>query len=126
MFIALKQELKGYRNTSLRWSAALFVVLLLAIIVAWALKLAVVMALLVGGLIGATLATINLFALGYAFYVVAIKKGSRWTILCPVSTFIFMAFIVFAGARLKPDYLLGFAAGLTVPVLFATAVIRLC
>lgn len=78
---------------------------------------------LVGGLIGAMLATANIFALGYAFYGLAIAKARRWIIVWPVSTFLGMCSIAFILVYYFPAHILGFALGLTAPVVFGSAIV---
>lgn len=118
-----KKDLSRYKSITL-WSAAvLFSVILLLLLASWFLDVTPVQKPLLGGLLGTMLATINLFALGYAFYALAIKKMARWVIMVPLSTFIIMAITSFILAIYHTDYILGFALGLTAPVSFGAVIV---
>jgi hypothetical protein len=75
---------------------------------------------LVGALFGASFAMANLLALSWAYYRVIIKKAKKTIIFLPVVTFLFMCFMAYIYAMFLPDQVIGFAMGLSVPIIFAS------
>lgn len=118
-----KKDLTSYVKTTIQSAIALFLVILLAISAAWAFDMTRLMEPLVGGLIGALFACANLFALGFAFYALSIKKAKRWAILWPLATFIAMCVMAFFMAIYSSDHVFGFALGLTAPVVFGATIV---
>jgi hypothetical protein len=115
---AAKKDLKGYIKKTL-WSAT---ILLVALGVAW-LCTYLAQAVdfyepLLGALIGVACATLNLFAIGYAFFVVVIREGKKLAVFAPILSFTGMCAMAFLLAKLWPTLIFGFAVGLTAPVLF--------
>lgn len=120
---AAEQDLKRYKNTTLIASASLLTLLFSGLACACVLDFSSLTKPLLGAILGTLLASLNLFALGYAFYVVAIKGGHRWVILFPLATFVLMAASGFMLSLYRMEYILGFALGLTAPVLFAAVIV---
>lgn len=120
-----KNDLLTYRKIT-TWSSLALVVaisigMVLAKIFAWENSYT----LLTGGLFGVILAVANVFAIGYSFYVLAIKNGRRWVLLVPISTFLAMCGAAYLLTSFAQIYLFGFAIGLTSPVLLATSIVYL-
>jgi phosphate/sulfate permease len=72
---------------------------------------------LLGGLIGSFIAMANIFLLSFSFYKVAIKKSSPLIILWPTLSFLFMVLLSYCFSVYNSEYLLGFAMGLTSPLI---------
>lgn len=117
------RDINGYIRKTL-WSAGvLFLLVMIALFCVFWFKKTEAIKPLLGGLLGSFLATVNLFAIGYAFYAIVIKKGKRWVVLMPLLSFLGMCAIAFILAVYVPDYILGFAIGLTAPVFLGAGVI---
>jgi hypothetical protein len=120
---SVERDLKHYKKTTLWSSALLFGILISLVGLAWAFGYSTLISPLMGSLMGTFFSTVNLFALGYAFDAIVVKKMARWAILWPLSTFLVMALLGFLLAAYGPDYILGFALGLTAPVLFGAVIV---
>lgn len=120
-----KNDLMLYRKITTWCSLALVVAIsigmMLAKIFAWENGYTM----LSGGLLGVMLAVANVFAIGYSFYVLAIKNGRRWVLLVPITTFLSMCGAAYLLTSFAQIYLFGFAIGLTSPVLLATSIVYL-
>lgn len=121
----VKPLLQGYLRKTIYSAAVLLGLITVGIGIAKIFSFDSLVAPLVGGLCGVTAATINLFAIGYAFFVVAIIKGKKIAILWPVLSFIAMCVVAYLFAILAPSMILGFALGLTVPLLFGAVIVFL-
>lgn len=120
-----QQDLTRYKNITL-WSSLILVSGLLALLgLAYVLDWVVVIHPLWGALLGTLCASVNIFALAYAFYALAIQNKPRRVVLWPIATFILMCILSFFLATGYDDYILGFALGLTAPLLFGAAIIFL-
>lgn len=115
-------ELISYRRVVLYGSIALLSLIAAALfgsVMAGCLSLSLA---LVGAFAGTVLSSINVFALGYAFYALTIKKLPRRVILWPILTFLCMCGVALYLALLKPDYILGYALALTSPLVFGAII----
>ena len=117
-----EKDLKGYIKKTL-WSAT---ILLSALGFAWLgayfVDAKTFFDPLLGALLGAACATINLFALGYAFFVVVLKEGKKLVLLLPIGSFAIICLLVFLLTKFWSNLLFGFALGLAAPVLFGAVV----
>ncbi len=77
---------------------------------------------LAGAFIGSFLASLNVLALGYAFFKLVLKKSPRKVVLWPVATFLSLCGVALFMALTEQDYLLGFALGLTTPLIFGAII----
>jgi hypothetical protein len=118
-----KNDLTKYIIITLVSAIALFCIITFAILLAYLVNATYLIKHFIGGLIGLVLATLNLFAIGYVFLATAIKKGSRWSILWAIFTFMMMSVAAFVLAFYFPQFILGFAISLTVPVFFAAIIV---
>ncbi|OPZ24235.1 MAG: hypothetical protein BWZ03_00254 [bacterium ADurb.BinA186] len=115
-------DLMSYRRIVLTASIFILFIIGASLCLCWYFKAFFLLKPLGGAFIGAFLASVNVLALGYAFFVIAIKKSSRKVLLWPVSTFLTMCGIALCLALNQQDYLLGFALGLTTPLIFGTII----
>lgn len=122
----IQKDLQLYKKTLFITAFSVLSLVGLLTVLAWALDFTWLIRPLLGLFAGAFLATINVAALGYAFHVIAIKKGSPKAVLWPLSSFLLMIAAIIMLLCLSHDYLLGFALGLTVPVVFGAAIAWLC
>ena len=118
-----RQDLFRYRRLTLVSAFTTHLVLLGLILFAHMAKIEQFESFLIGSLMGVFFASLNVFALGYAFYQVAVKKAARIYLLLPALTFLSMCFLTYLMAVYFLDGALGFALGLTVPVLFTAIII---
>jgi hypothetical protein len=118
-----ERDLKTYVRKTIRVASILIGGLGIATAVTYFLNAVDYVAPLMGALLGVICATVNVFAIGYAFYVIAIKHGHKRVIGFPLASFIAMCGVAFICAKFWPGLLFGFAVGLTVPLLFGVFVI---
>lgn len=118
-----EEELRRYQSLALRASLFISVILLLLVGIAALFVLSILVKPLIGALIGAVLASINVFALGYAYYRVVIAKGSRTLVLWPVLSFIVMVIVGICLAHWSVAMCIGFALGLCAPLAIACYII---
>jgi hypothetical protein len=78
-----------------------------------------------GAFFGSFSASVNLLAIAWAFYVLVIKKGRRRILFWPVLTFLCLCILAYIYATHLPEQALGFAFGLTVPVILGGAIVFL-
>ena len=116
---AVRDDLRAYSRTTLWSMGLLLLAVLLSAIVASALHCSAVVDFLIGGFVGIVGASVNVFVLGYAFLVIAIKKGKKITVLWPIIMLGAMGAAAFVLSIYFPACLLGFAFGLTAPLLCA-------
>lgn len=121
-----QKDLQLYKKTVYISAISVLSIVALLIILAWALDFALIIKPLVGLFAGACLATINVAALGYAFHAIAIKNGPTSAVLWPISSFMVIIAAIIILLQLSHDYLLGFAVGLTAPLVFGAAIAWLC
>lgn len=121
-----KSDLKNYGRWTI-WSASiLLAMLVIFLVIAFLFKKTVLMSTIVGAMIGVMVSTVNLFSLGYAFFKLVIARKSRkWVVLWPFFTFIFMCVLAYIFAVYFEALILGFALGLTVPVIFGSVIVFL-
>lgn len=120
-----EKDLKSYIKKTM-WSAIILLSMIgTAIACAYFFGLPTFLAPLVGALIGVGAATLNLFAIGYAFYIIAIKNGKKWAVAAPIGSFVGMCLIAFVLAKFWSTALFGFALGLTAPVFFCATIVFL-
>jgi hypothetical protein len=118
-----KKDLVGYIQKTL-WSSVILLSLILVVMAMAAFShLYEMMDALLGALLGIVLTTANLFSLGYAFFVIAINNGRKMMVLWPLATFLIMSGAALVLSIYFPAYLLGFALGLTAPVVFGVAIV---
>lgn len=115
-------DLINYRRIVFISSIFILFIIGVSLFLSWYLKAFFLLKPLGGAFIGSFLASINVLALGYAFFVIAIKKSSRKALLWPLSTFFIMCGSALFLALNQQDYLLGFALGLTTPLIFGTII----
>lgn len=113
-----KQDLRNYINQTLKSAGVLLTLLATLVLYAYCFGDSRLIDPLFGGIIGVMIATTNLFAIGYAFYILAIKKGNRWALLWPIGSFLAMCALAYGFAIFWPRLIVGFALGLTTPVIF--------
>ncbi|MCA9507560.1 MAG: hypothetical protein KC505_03955 [Myxococcales bacterium] len=111
-----------YRKTVLLTTLVVLILLSTAIFFCWYLNFYFLIKTLIGAMLGTLLASINVFALAYAFYFVAVKKSSKTVVLWPLLTFLILCGAALFLALNHNDYLLGFALGLCSPLIFATII----
>jgi hypothetical protein len=119
----VKKDLISYMRRIIQSGMVLISLFVCALLCAWIFKMNLLIGPLFGALMGALFATINLFALGYAFYGLYIRQAKRWLILWPLSSFTTMCVAAFVLAIYFYEYIFGFALGLTVPVLFGMVIV---
>lgn len=78
---------------------------------------------LIGGLSGSGSATVNLLGISFAYYVVVMKGGRKLALLLPVATFLIMCLLAYIYAMFMPELVIEFALGLSIPILFASAIV---
>lgn len=115
-------DLKSYIKKTIWSSGTVIALLVAALIGSMIMQKNHLMPHLIGGLLGAFLASINIFALGYAFYALVIAKARRWVILWPLFSFLLMCLIAFVLVSYFPSHSLGFALGLTTPIIFGSVI----
>lgn len=112
-----KNDLMSYRKITL-WSSCFLVMMLIsAALCAYGFDCFLLMNFLIGSLLGTILTIANLFAMGYAFYRVVIKKEPRWALFYPIGSFLMMVGCACGLAIFWMPFLMGFAVGLMTPVL---------
>jgi hypothetical protein len=104
-----RHDLDNYKKLALKASLVLLVILLV-------LALFLRSSLIGGMLIGSSLANINVFVLGRAFYDVVIKKAGSLALGSPVGFFMILCGVGLFLALFYPAFCLGFALGLTSPL----------
>ena len=101
----------------------LSLVITLSILVAAHLSVPWLIDLLGGLLLGTILSTLNMLALGYCFYVLVLKRGSRLALLWPCLSFMAMCVAGFYFAARHFFLTFGFALGAASPLLIGAMVI---
>lgn len=81
---------------------------------------------LIGVVSGAFVATINLFAIGYAAHGVLVLSQSRAIVIWPIITFLLMCVMAYVFAIQPTNLSIGFAFGLSVPIVLAVLVLFVC
>lgn len=104
-----RHDIDNYKKLALKASLVLLVILLV-------LALFLRSSLTGGMLIGSSLANINVFVLGRAFYDLAIKKVGSLALGRPVGFFMILCGVGLFLALFYPTFCLGFALGLTSPL----------
>lgn len=118
-------ELKSHFKKTMITAAVLLAIIMLGYGAAFVFGFSTLKAPLMGGFCGVIVATLNLLAIGYAFYVMAIKKGRKAVLVLPALSFIAMCVLAYVFANFVPSMILGYALGLTTPVLFGAVVVFL-
>ncbi len=116
------KDLNNYRRISIRTSLVMVGLLLTATMLAWWWGLLWLLKPLLGAVVGSVLASLNMFALAYAFLVLVINNGSRWVLLWPIILFLSMCAAALVIALYQPDLLLGFALGLSTPLMIGAMI----
>jgi glucan phosphoethanolaminetransferase (alkaline phosphatase superfamily) len=80
---------------------------------------------LLGSLLGASLAIVNVFALGYAIYTFMLKRPHKLALLWPFLSFAAMCLAALFVAVFYTAEALGFAFGLATPLALASAIVFL-
>lgn len=119
------QDLNSYKKKTLWSSSVLITTLVIAALITYAIDAHATFIFVLGALMGATCATLNVFAIGYAFFIIAIKEGKKLVLLWPLISFIAICILAFLLAKTWPAYLLGFAVGLTSPIFFGIVIVML-
>lgn len=117
-----QKELDSYWRISVRVGLVIEVLLLLLLLFSWGTGLLWLIKPLIGAMVASLLASLNVIALAYAFWVLAIHKGSRWVLLWPIFLFLGMCVSALVVAVNQPDWLLGFALGLCTPLITGTMI----
>ena len=104
-----RQDLENYKKCALRTSLGLLVLLFL-------LALMTRSSLIIGTLIGSSLANINVFVLGFAVYDLVFRKVGALALARPAGFFLILSGVGLFLALFHPTFCLGFALGLTSPL----------
>jgi hypothetical protein len=115
-------DLMGYRRVVLSASTIVLLVIGIFAVLAWYADWVFLLKPLAGAFLGSMMASLNVLALAYAFFALAIKKSPRRVILWPVASFLLMCGTALLLALRQPDYILGFALGLTTPLIFGAII----
>jgi hypothetical protein len=118
-----RQELKHYVRKTLWASSIIILLIVISGVLAYIFQRHNLAQMIFGAFLGAVLSSVNLFALGYAFWALVLAKKSRWALLWPVISFLGMSFFAFILAIYFGVLVLGFAFGLSMPVIIAALVI---
>lgn len=121
----IQADFKNYQKKSYWTCLALLAFIISNIVIALSLNSELLIRLWLGCLVGVTVATINLLALAYAFYMLVIKKRRRLVLLVPIGTFLLMCSLAYLVVTYWLPYVMGFALGLASPLVFGAAVIFL-
>ena len=111
----IRNDLENYKKVALRAALFMFVILL---ILAFLTRSSV----LIGVLIGSSLASINVFVLAIAAYNFLIKKINITALSWPLGFFLILCGVGFYLAINFPNLALGFAVGLTSPLVLASII----
>ena len=117
------KEILSYRDQTIKTSVGLLGILGLAMAGLLFCPVDFLFKPLLGAFLGVLLATLNAFALGYAYFALVLKKTARRVILWPVTTFLLMCVAALILALHYSEFVLGFAFGLTAPLIFGTVII---
>lgn len=118
----IMDDLRSYRRIVFVGSMVLLALIMLALFISIQVKWYYLSLALVGAFAGTFLSSINIFALGYAFYVLAVQKGPRRALLWPIFSFLLLCGVALYLALLKPDYIFGFSLALTSPIIFGAII----
>lgn len=109
------QDLENYKNLAVKAALGLFVVLFILVIVTQN-------SLTIGLLIGSSLANINVFVLGRAFYDLLIRKVGGLALGKPLLFFLILSGVGLFLALFYPAFCLGFALGLASPLVLGAII----
>lgn len=116
------KDLKRYWRIFMWVAVVFFLLKIIAIFLSFMAKSQVFLPLL-GSLGGSITATANLFALAITYYFLVMKNSGKIWLLLPVATFLLMCVLAYIYAIFFPEQVIGFALGLSVPIIFAGAII---
>jgi len=118
-----KRELQQYVRKTL-WSSLIVISsIIMASVTAYLMKRNALAQMIFGAVLGSLLSSANLFALGYAFWALVIEKKTKWALLYPLLSFFAMSFSAFILAIYFKPQIIGFALGLSMPVIIGALVI---
>ena len=117
-------ELKLIAKDFVSASMVIFSALFLGIGMAWFSESAIISVVLWGAILGTLAASINLIALAYAVKCFMGDARKRMPILWPLVSFVAIGVVVFFARTSSWNFLMGFAAGLASPLLYATFLTR--
>lgn len=116
------EDLKRYWRIFM-WVAVVFFSLeFIVIFLSFMAKSPVFLSLL-GSLGGSVSATANLVALAITYYFLVVRNSRKLWLFLPVATFLLMCVLAYIYAIFFPEQVIGFALGLSVPIIFAGAII---
>lgn len=117
-----QKDLRHYKKIFIYTSLSILSLLLMSLCFTWLFNFDYLFKPLCGGFIGCLVALVNVALLAIGFYGVAIKQ-SRLLVLGPMLSFIAMILLTGIFSIYYQEYLLGFALGLTSPLMIGLILI---